>query len=611
MNRFYRPSAPTYTSQFVEQQLPTDLIMKSGMMKAEKKQAMAQAVGETSAMNAALTPGYRTARMAPKVIDDWETKINNTIAELGSDYDTPQAVMALSKLRNEWQRDPNVQLIKYDRTLGNEEWDTMRKSPTFAQDEKGNNVSLKTGQLKQFNPGDQYKPYDPVTRYADIGDEARQEIGSVAITERPTRIQIEPYLNAKGEVIGTQRTQGSISGKDQEAVKGKLLVVMNNVLGKKTAAGAYEYERLKRQLGRPPTAEDVLPTLLPYAQEAIPTRIKENTSWDTSAGASNSSSKGALTIPSGIRIPPRQSNIPGNADYRYGLFRPMKSVTELNKNAKILHNTNLKNDPNYAGMDFKSQVKYMKDQTINTGYPIETSFDYHGPETEQMMNKTILGSENAEGRIKEVGSTLLQNFVIYDTETGKEIQNVKDKQGIVKKGNMVRWIGPSTIEDKAYNYMPGATYMKVEDGNKSHLYAIKIPDLEKEEKGTWNLEGWKRNPLTGVGDVFAIDYHGANQALTFSDVSDSNTDGVEEKVSTKTSNGLYMVPYFDKDKGVMYNAFSSNPSLQNNDPRDTNTPGFLGSYSLNEYAEKDRKTDPMIRIMKDIVNTHIVPRLKN
>ena len=98
MNRYYRPSAPRYTSQFVEDQYPMDMILQSGAMKYQQKQQFAENVGKLNALNASLTPGYRTMRMAPQVINDWDKKINDTIARLGNNYDSPSALMDFSKL---------------------------------------------------------------------------------------------------------------------------------------------------------------------------------------------------------------------------------------------------------------------------------------------------------------------------------------------------------------------------------------------------------------------------------------------------------------------------------------------------------------------------------
>ena len=163
MNRYYRPSAPRYTSQFVEQQYPLDLIAQAGAMKYQNKQKMAADIAQFSALNNVLPAGYRTQEIAPYVRQKWDNRINETINKYSNNYDSPQALMEFTKLKQEWQRDPDVQLMKNDYEFGNKEWDEVKKSPTFALDKKGDNIDPKTGMLKQFQPGSRYQGYSPIT----------------------------------------------------------------------------------------------------------------------------------------------------------------------------------------------------------------------------------------------------------------------------------------------------------------------------------------------------------------------------------------------------------------------------------------------------------------
>ena len=121
INRFYQPSAPRYTSQFIEDRYPEELIMQAGAMKYGQQQQFAKDVGEISGLNAATPYGYRTTDIAPIVRKKYSDRINEFQTRFATSYDSPQAVMELTKLRTEFQSDPDRQLMIMDATQGNEE----------------------------------------------------------------------------------------------------------------------------------------------------------------------------------------------------------------------------------------------------------------------------------------------------------------------------------------------------------------------------------------------------------------------------------------------------------------------------------------------------------
>ena len=76
-NRYYRPSVPRYTSQFIEEPYPAELIMQSGAMKNQQLQEIRKGLGEfESIIDEYTQPGYRTVELAPEVRDEWHNKLH-------------------------------------------------------------------------------------------------------------------------------------------------------------------------------------------------------------------------------------------------------------------------------------------------------------------------------------------------------------------------------------------------------------------------------------------------------------------------------------------------------------------------------------------------------
>jgi hypothetical protein len=147
MNRYYNPSAPKYTSQFVEEEYPLDLMLQSGMMKMQQQADFAKNIGEMEGIIAATPNGFRTERMAPAVREKWATALNDWAVNNLDRYDSPQAISELTRLRTEFLNDPDIQLMKTDYQYGNEEYMSM-KQKAGSQDINPN-INPITGMIQQ------------------------------------------------------------------------------------------------------------------------------------------------------------------------------------------------------------------------------------------------------------------------------------------------------------------------------------------------------------------------------------------------------------------------------------------------------------------------------
>jgi len=613
MNRFYRPSAPRYTSQFVENQYPTDLILQAGAMKYQNKQKMASDIAEFSALANVLPAGNRTQEMAPIVRQNWDKRINDTITKFSSNYDSPQAMMEFTKLKQEWQRDPDVQLMKYDYEVGNKEWDEIRKSPTYAMDKKGDNINPATGMLKQFRPGDSYTPYAPVTRYAAWDEKAINELKTIEPQKRSGFKQYattDPYGNPQ-----TTEVQTDIEVRDPKMIMEKVQSMASNVINRSTPEGSYVYEDLKEKLGRVPKIEDAMNVYIPLAKSAMVSNETSRVNNDlldlTKTNGSNNITKGKYsTLQGELADRPVNYNKASarliNGNFIDRLFN--KPEQENNNTDLVAIKRRLTTiNPKFNSLDKSTQdkeiKKYLKDEQ---GKKYNLNAKYYGTDAEKEMNTILAGKVGEDGIIKEdTTSEFLRGATIIDYKTGKEVQDMDNKDALTKKGNAFRVLGRMTADSFGKQPMPGSVMFQTGSSSDPKQYLYISPDAYKEERPMWDFYGYQRASDSGVGDVFAIDFVGKEPI--YSDVSQSGMNFDESKVTARTKNGLYFVPVEDTDGDIKVKIFAKNPS--NSNIFDEKNPLYLKEYKVSDYIDNEKPMDALrIDIYK---NANELLKLKN
>jgi len=609
MNRYYRPSAPRYTSQFVEDQYPMDMILQSGAMKYQQKQQFAENVGQLNALNASLTPGYRTMRMAPEVISSWDKKINDTIARLGNNYDSPSALMEFSKLKTQWERDPNVNLIKYDREMGNKEWDDYKKSPTLNLDINPN-ADPRTGMLKQFNPGDTYTPYSPLIKYADVPERAINEYKTIE-TQKRSGFKEEAYTDPYGRP-GIRKVQTDVEYRDPNMINEKTQSLIERTKAKSEPWSAYHYEDLKRKLGRNPTDAEIARSFEPFARSSMVANETSRTNTDVvdltkgtegGTGITGMNSGQGITFRTPISVRTEGTARVGVSDIRQIDTDKMFGKTrEMNPYEKALQKRVLASNPN---LDREGQLKEMK-RIIKEerDRPYTLKYNYWGPDVEKEVNTVFGGGINDKGELTAEGTkTMFEGSTLIDLTTGKYVQDIDDKGALTEKGNILRVLGTADKNDKAMQPQPGSIFIESVSGGKSKMYLLKSEDLAQKEKPIWNFNGYQRDPLTGIGDVFAIDFYsdGTNHQEQYYDMSDPNTNNDQKNIQAQTANGLYFVPQREFGKGeVKVKVFAANPT--GTDLEDVqNNPLYLKEYKVSDYNGSMQKLRD--KILEDVYNT--------
>ena len=250
-NRFYRPSTPQYTSQFVEEKYPHEQMLVSQRYKAAKKEQVASQHGQLEALNASITAGARTQDIAPSVKNYWNKKLADS-ADKMSGMSMQEATRALSRLKNEWMNDKNVQGILRDKSEGDPELSRYKQSGTFGTDIKSwwNKEEGRPNQFGYFGaiPGveesndasQSYKGYDPVVKTADYTTPINQLISKIP-TDVREESGVEQWTDPDTGKIIKQPYNVSVEYRDINKDQSKIDDIYKNVLAAKDSGDWQNY----------------------------------------------------------------------------------------------------------------------------------------------------------------------------------------------------------------------------------------------------------------------------------------------------------------------------------------------------------------------------------
>lgn len=242
VNRFYNPSLPQYTSQFVEDQTPWDQIMDLEQTKIQRSDKALEYAAETDALTKSLIPGYRTQDISPVVTENYKKRMDKWMQDYGeSSYSVP-ALRELTKINAEFRADPMVKLIQQDREA-TPLYEGMKKSPNYRPETDPNLIDPATGQLRQFSATDQYRPYDQPIEYASYEDEMNEEL---RMLDKETTTG-DPYTKYMDGPIGPngRPTQVPLWGTDRitqinpNQLSAAEEQLVNKYMGKNTPASRY------------------------------------------------------------------------------------------------------------------------------------------------------------------------------------------------------------------------------------------------------------------------------------------------------------------------------------------------------------------------------------
>jgi hypothetical protein len=197
VNRFYTASLPQYTSQFVEDRTPWDKMLAIEEAKINRTDKVNALAGETDALTGSLTGGYQTDELVPQVRDRYKTAIDNLYKKYQGNMFNSQAIKEISSLNAQFQRDPDVQLIKKD-AQDSELYAKLKM--TMKPGMIDPNFDPNTGEYYQYKSGEQYRGYDPLIDLSSWANERYSKIQSRVKTNDLQYRTVEAK-DAKGNVI--------------------------------------------------------------------------------------------------------------------------------------------------------------------------------------------------------------------------------------------------------------------------------------------------------------------------------------------------------------------------------------------------------------------------
>jgi len=625
VNRYYRSSAPRYTSQFVEERYPEDLILQSGAMKYAQKQQFAKDVGEFSALNNMLEPGYRTQQIAPEVKEKYNTRLNEFISKYQTNYDSPQALMELSQLRYSWLGDPDVQLIKQDRETGNKEYDDIRRSTKTYSMDYDPNVNPQTKTVKQFRPKEPYKPYDPLVNFEDTDIYANNLFNRVRGDVRSINkrgFQKNPVTGLPEEVNITSQVEYRDMNKLQPVVESLVAGVLNNTM----PGASYLKTKFRDQNGnlREPDVDELRSYFTDLAKQAQYSEVRTSDSYRDISGSSGTQGSGGIgTFPIKLEASPKQTvydNLTKNTvkgDFLKGFFnRNIKfgegrsalnvdnndyaqNVIERLKNEKVI-------TKNSSNKEIKKAI--LSDIDNRTKAKRDIKIDRVDPDTDVLYSEMIGGKTAKTGIMSGTSpASVLRGQPLFDYDTGQFVEKLDDKSSILKEKNVINILGEVSADELDKSPLPGMIAFEVQDGKESKRYMIQLPGLKQKDKLSWNLNGFKRDNVSEVGDPFAVEFYQSDDGTQFeniTDLSEPQYEFNEKKINVNTPNSLYLLPMRDNTDGgkIKVKVYAFNPlygqeedqmnaNLFNNE----NNELFINEYNLSDFNGSMMKLYEQIR----------------
>lgn len=621
-NRFYRSSAPRYTSQFVEERYPEDLILQSGAMKYAQKQQFAKDVGELSALNNMLQPGYRTREVAygngetPGVINKWNDQINQFIGKYQTNYDSPQALMELSQLRYSWQGDKDVQLIQQDREVGNKQYDDIRRATKTYSMDYDPNVDPTQGTVKQFRSGEPFKPYDPLINFEDTDKYAFDMFNQVRgdVREGQSRsMGINPITGLPEEVI----TRSQVEYRDMNKLQPVVETLVQGVLNNTMPGASYLKTKFRDKYGNPrePKAEELRAYFTEQAKKAQYSEIRGSQSYkdiDTTAGT-----KGKNEFDIG-RLNLEMVDKPDEyKDWTKKLNNQLTLAAKSDPNFKVedhaemynLHKLFENNDA-YKGLKtWKERSRYIRDNYTKpeNQNKYNLAIDPFGVDEKKFFNTTFLGQINPNEKINvSTASSFFKGIPIYEYNKNGLIQDI-DGKSLVKKDSSVDFLGRVDTESIGKSIKPGMVAVSIDDKQ----YLIQIPKFADEERPIHDLLGMDRT-VSGIGDGFAISFGFGEKGEVYNpliqDVNNSNKD--DKEIDASADNTLYFIPMKDySDNGIRkVKVYSDNPYkryenknmgdlLFNDDKNEL----YIGEYNIDSFANTGKLYEQIINDAKQII----------
>lgn len=611
INRFYRPSAPTYTSQFVQEQYPVDLMMQQGAMKYSQAQQFYENVGQLSALNASLRPGYRTTRMAPEVRRKYENEIQNFTTKFADSYDSPQALMELSRLRNTWANDPDVQLIQYDREIGNKERDQMLRNTDTYHLDIDKNVDRSTGMIKQFNPGDTYIGWQPLIKYVDVPTHLRAELDKVPWQEQtiPTFKMVPDPTDPTGQRKMKVTVEQDVKYRNLDTFAPTIQTLINRY-----RQGGEEWtEYMRAKVGPDATDEQLAAYFTNIAIPLVGTQERADYDYETERdwlGEDYEGKLGPVFQLEGSGIQPSPKRVKAIHIRKANLINKLQdntfNFTDVDDYNNLLHRAARETGNNsILTQDTREQKKflinYLKDDKSSINQTYTYNFNaYKDPKDKEEKTKQIFGNNVVSGKLNaDVTSPIVLGATIIEYNTGKEIVDPDDKAKLLKEGSAVSYEG--SLQD---DYMAPAPNMNIVsiDG-KTYMMTGDREETER-KRPLWNFKGYERAVDSGIGNTFVMELRGGadeqNPVAFLDHTMEDSYNRDYNQIDYQSPGALYLKSVKDYTDGgkVKVKVYAHNPN--DSEILNNKNPFFIKEYSLSEAGSLNNIKNQIINDRDEI-----------
>jgi hypothetical protein len=581
-NRYYRPSAPRYTSQFVEKQYPTDLMLAGIQMKYQQLENFAKSTGELQGEIAVMPNGPRTQDMAPKIREYWTNKVMQWTNGNLNNYDSPQAMSQLTQMKMEFMKDPNVRMMKQD-FEDSEMYNTMRMKSEAADIDP--NFDYKQGRLTQLKPGEPYKQYANFVKFQDVPERFYGEVENI----KP-QLTHTAYLTTDVDPITGQKRERQTEGNVEIRNKAMMEPVIESFI-KRYKEGTDDwavYMRKSDEINRGGlrNEEELKEYFNMLAEDKQIFRPQLSSRWPAVAesGSGTSETPGissGIVAPFGIserykgdqKLSKKQIGKKSIPQFFNNLFnKPDVDLRETAESENV-YNYLSNNNPEFKNADKGRQIKMMKEYIkTESERPYSPSAIPFTTDEQKEISQVYGGVQIANGKVQlSSPGSLLEGASLFDLKTGTEIQDVDNlKKSLTKEGNYFNIIGrinPTDIPKMPHPNMIAGEY---QSGRNSGRVALQVhyqdPLIDHQQRIPWNFGSPERDPVSGIGEIFAMKFFDESSGLPIKVYDLENTrDAGDDPKNLNISEALYFLPFIDNsDNKYKVNVYERNPYLDSN-----------------------------------------------
>ena len=205
-NRFYTPSLPQYTSQFVEDKTPYNAMLALNQQKIGRADAALAGAAQAQSQD-----------LVPEVVSDYEQQLAQWQEKHGQHIYSVPAMRDLTRIQGQFQADQRVKNVQLDREQ-NEFYDRFRASPQYDPDTDPNLDP--EGRVRQIG-AEEFRQYENPILIASIDDEIDDVLKSI----KPRSEQWQNIKHLKDEKTGislpviSQGRRNVLEASDFDAVR--------------------------------------------------------------------------------------------------------------------------------------------------------------------------------------------------------------------------------------------------------------------------------------------------------------------------------------------------------------------------------------------------------